>query len=316
MPADESWSSDVIHVAFAADAGFVKPLAVAVTSLALTHAPGEVAVTILHDGLREADMERIERSVDGRVALTWRRVSRDDVAGVHHSVFLTPASLFRLLLPRLLPATVERVIYLDCDVVVESSLRPLWNLDLQGMPVAAVRDAGSPFAAGPLGTDWRDLRLNPDSPYLNTGVLVLALDTWRRAELSERALEVLRTSTPRWGDQDGINAILQGKWFELPRRWNLQTADAVGTGIAWALWNEDVRDANADPAIVHYTERDKPWHPGSAHPHAARWFGVLDHTEWAGWRPSSAPRPAYRRAASRLKRAWHTLTADQAPVHS
>ena len=134
----------------AADGGFVIPLAVALTSLALAHEPDELLVTVLHDGFEEADRERVARSVAGRLDLCWRKVSPKDLEGAHYTAGLSPAALFRLLVPELLPQA-ERVIYLDADTVVTSSLRPLWELDLDGHHAAAVRDGGTAFAAGPLG---------------------------------------------------------------------------------------------------------------------------------------------------------------------
>src|SRR5262249_37676478 len=97
-----------------------------------------------------------------------------------------------------------------------------------------------------------------------------------------------------------------GRWIELPRRWNLQTADAAERGIAWAFWREDVERAIADPAMLHYTEVDKPWNAGTRHPYAARWYEALDLTAWSGWRPAGS-RALHKRVGSRTRLAWHAL---------
>jgi lipopolysaccharide biosynthesis glycosyltransferase len=312
QPGTLSAATDVVHVVMAADGGFVIPLAVALTSLARAHDPGELAVTILHDGFDDADRERVARSVSGRLDLRWREVSPNDLDGVHYPAFLTPATLFRLLMPELLPAA-ERVIYLDADTVVTGSLRPLWDIDLGDHLAAAVRDGGTPFAAGPLGTDWRKMGLDPGAPYFNAGLLVVALDAWREAAVGQRVLDVLRTSKPRWADQDALNVVLAGSWMELPRRWNVQTPDVEARSLAWALWRDDVEEALRDPLVIHYTERDKPWDPGCRHPLTHRWFDALDDSAWSEWRPS---RPLYRRVASRTKRAWQVLTAPPSAAPS
>jgi lipopolysaccharide biosynthesis glycosyltransferase len=314
MPGESGTSvgTDVVHIAMAADGRFAMPLAVALTSVAYAHEPGQVAATVVHTGLSETDRDRVERSVAGRLDLRWRHVEPDEVAGVRLPAFLSLATLFRLLLPRLLPEA-ERVIYLDADTIVTSSLRRLWELDLDGHCAAAVRDGGTAFAAGPLGPDWRALGLEPGQPYFNAGVLVMALDAWRSDAVGERALEVLRTSTSRWGDQDGLNVVLGGHWKEVPRRWNLQTPDVEGRSLAWALWRDDLEEALRDPAVIHYSERDKPWDPGCGHPLKDLWFDALDKTDWSGWRPS---RPLYRRVASRTTRAWRVLTAPPSAAPS
>ncbi len=309
---DGAHPGEVIQIALAADAQFVMPLAVTLTSLARSHAPGELAVTVLHDGVPATDIARIERGLDGGLDLTWRRIEVDEVAGAHFSTFLTRASLFRLLLPRILPSH-DRVLYLDSDIVVTESLRPLWELDLENELLAAVRDAGAPFPVGPLGTDWRELGLAPDTPYFNTGMLLIKLESWRSQEVTERALDLLRHAKPVWGDQDGLNSVLRGHWVELPRRWNLQTPDAKGEGLAWALWRDDVERALDDPAIIHFTERDKPWHPGCSHPLSSRWYETLDESEWRGWRPR-ASRSLHRRVAARVRSAGRVITAARPRV--
>jgi lipopolysaccharide biosynthesis glycosyltransferase len=297
--------AEPIQVAFGVDAKFAAPLGVALASLSSQHASHEVAVTILHDGLPPADIERIERTVAGQFAIGWHSVKDQDLAGVFHAAGQSNATSYRLLLPRVLP--VERVIYLDCDVVIADSLRDLWEADLEGQLVGAVRDAGAPFAAGPLGTNWRELEIDPDVPMFNAGVLVIPLDAWRAQEVAERTMSVLRASTPRWGEQDALNVVLQGQWAGLAPRWNVQTADATGGGLSWALWPREVSHALEFPGIVHYTEGDKPWHANSAHPLRDYWLDALEQSAWSGsW---SGMRPLYRRAGSRVKLAWRALRA-------
>lgn len=297
-----------VQVAVAADAEFLVPLAVMLRSLELAHRHGEVAVTVLHDGLCDTQRARVERGLSG-LDVTWLQVRLEDLDGAHFPPLLSRATLFRLLLPEVLPAEMERVIYLDADTLITGSLVDLWQTELAGHQLAAVRDAGSPFAAGPYGTDWRALGLEPGDPYFNAGVLLIALDRWRSAQSSQRALELLRETKPRWGDQDALNTVLRGAWKELPRRWNLQTLDAAGGGLAWALWRDDVEAALADAAVVHYTDRVKPWHHASQHPLAGRWFDVLAGTAWGDWQSVSKSRPMYRRIGSRTKLAWRVLAA-------
>jgi lipopolysaccharide biosynthesis glycosyltransferase len=288
-----------MQITLAADAEFAMPLAVTLASLARSQDAERLEVTVLHDDLSAAAIARIESGLVGELALRWHRIDPAQVAGAHFSTFLTRASLFRLLLPRLLP-DLDRVIYLDSDIVVRDSLRPLWETELDGDLLAAVRDAGSPFPVGPLGTDWRGLGLDPSAPYFNTGMLLIPLGEWRREEVSERALALLRRRQPRWGDQDGLNAVVGRRWVELPRRWNLQSPDALGAGLAWALWREDVELALRDPAVIHYTDRDKPWLAGCEHPLAQHWYGALEGTGWSGWRPRRQ-RPRLARIANRAR---------------
>ncbi|KAA9135537.1 glycosyltransferase family 8 protein [Microbacterium caowuchunii] len=276
-------------VVMCVDRAFVVPLAVGLASMDGS-ASGRVTVYVMHPGLSDETRDRVTRPLS-RLIVKWIDVPPERVAGAHFSVFLSEASLYRLLLGELLPESVERVLYIDADVVIADDVLPLTEVELYGATVAAVRESQSPWAAGPLGPPWRELGLRPDAAYFNSGVMLIDVRRWRQRDIGRRALEVLRTSSPRWGDQDALNTALQDDWIELPRRWNLQSADLRGETASWALWRADVEDAVADPAIVHYTERDKPWDPRTAHPLAALWRSHLDRTDWAGWR-AVVPRPS------------------------
>lgn len=301
-----------IHVSFCVDAGFATPLWVAIASLARAHSPGECAVTVLYQGLDDDFRSTLSAEVAHRITVTWVEVDEELVAGAHYSTFLSRASLYRLLLPALLPTTVERTIYLDADIIVMGNLSSLWQLDMNGCLVGAVREAAAPWPAGPCGTDWLGLGMRPDSPYFNSGVLVISLRDWREQGIAQQVLGVLTSQRPRWGDQDGLNAVLEGRWFELGRQWNLQTADAERRGIAWALWRDDVEAAVASPSVIHYTERHKPWDSPGSHSLEGAWLAVLDGTSRRGWRPLARPRRGVR-VGRRIKAAVRALIQDDDP---
>ncbi len=299
--------SDTVHISMTVDGGFEMPLAVSLLSLAEAHhrrgTPCEVSV--LCTGLANDVRARIERDVAGRIGIDWVDVDLRLLAGANYPTWLSAASLFRFLLPELLPASRTRTIYLDADTLVLDSFAELWRTDLDGHLLAAVRDAGAPFAAGPLGTDWRSLGLAPDAEYFNAGLLVMPLDTWRREGTDKTALALLREKKLQWGDQDALNVVAQGRWREVPRRWNLQTIDAEERGLAWAMYRSEVEDAVAKPAMVHYTGPVKPWAGRTDHPFAAQWFATLERSSWAGFGPEDVT--VVTRARRRIARAAQVL---------
>lgn len=283
------------HVVFAADVGFAAPLSVALHSLA-AHNSG-VQATVIERGYSQGLRCRVRGDTAGSIHLTWVRMPHD-LMGVPNTEYLPPAALYRLLLPDLLPDA-DRVIYLDCDTLIADDLSALASMPVDG-ELAAVRDAGAPVAAGPSGTDWQNLGLSPGTPYFNSGVLVADLERWRSERIGRRAIEVLRAHSPRWGDQCALNAVVAGRWHELARRWNLQTADVQGRGLAWAMWRDDVEHAIADPAVIHFTERDKPWLDGTTHPYAPIWRSWQSRTPFADWRPEGAGHRFAARVARRV----------------
>ena len=94
---------------------------------------------------------------------------------------MTSTTYHRLLLPRLVPREVTRAIWLDCDLLVTTDLVRLWETDLGGCHLLAVRDPVVPLVSSRYGIRrWRELGIAPDAPYFNAGVMLLDVDRWRR----------------------------------------------------------------------------------------------------------------------------------------
>jgi lipopolysaccharide biosynthesis glycosyltransferase len=297
---------DEINLVMCIDHDFVVPLAVALASLDSVSKADSVHVHVLHPGIKADTRNRVLSGLSA-IQVSWLSLDDTSVRGAFYSEFLSSASLFRLLLDDLLPPYIQRVIYLDADTLVVNSLASLYHTELDQKIIGAIQDANSPWAAGALGPNWRELGLEPSLHYFNSGVLLIDIERWRQEAVGSRCLELLRKYRPRWGDQDALNTILAGKWLELPLRWNIQTGYLTGDSPGWALWRSDVESAITDPAIIHYTERDKPWHFSSEHPRTEEWFSWLDTTAWSGWRPSPPKESrleSLTRYAMRSARRW------------
>lgn len=278
----------MITIALAADAGFAMQLAVVLTSL-VAQAEAPVEVYILHDGFDDKLRRRVAAgAMDLKV--TWVPVKMGGLHDVEMPSYLGTAALLRLLLPSLLPGSVERVLYLDADVLVRKELDELWATDLGGRSSGAVRDAVIPWAGSPRSLPWRELNMSPKAPYFNSGVLLMDLAAWRERDVAGRAFAALRRQPMLYGDQCGLNAVGPDDILQMDPRWNLQVGHLEpDRSSAWLVERREVLAAAlADPAIVHFNTGPlgRPWRSGCAHPWRREWLEVLDRTSWAGWRPS------------------------------
>jgi lipopolysaccharide biosynthesis glycosyltransferase len=215
---------------------------------------------------------------------------------------------FRLYLSELLPRDLERVVFLDADVIVRRSLRELWGTPLGDAPIGAVRDAYLPWVARNWRFAWRDVDVAPDAPFFNSGVMVVALGSWRDKAIGARAVALLSETSPMF-DQCALNIVLQHDWAALDPRWNVQSYHLTGDRcLAFASEGRDRLDeALRDPAIVHFTggSFNRPWQAPCGNPYRDEWLAYLDCTAWRGWRPD--PKPALVRAWGRATRAFHVL---------
>ena len=198
--------------------------------------------------------------------------------------YLTAALYMRFQLPSLLPE-IERILYLDIDIVVNRDLASLFDTDLRGLSTAAIPDwpmvlgsrtwptfripyDGKRYRFDAYARDVLDLDPSRGAPYFNTGVLLMDLAVWRRDAIADRTLALLAATRGfHYPDQDALNAVLRGNHIALDARWNAQAIcmripfsplDWTGAGRRWTAIRRLWRD---DPWIVHYAGANKPWVP-------------------------------------------------------
>jgi len=293
-------------VVLAADDRFAMPLATTVRSaLDNLAADAKLQIYVLDGGIKERTKDRLLRSWPaGRFRIEWLRVDASVLAGAPVSGHVNLVSYYRILIPRLLPGDIRRVIYLDSDLIVCADLARLWEHELSGQLCLAVQDCAAPYVdstqalanyqlCGPhIGCvqpipNFREIGLNPKAAYFNAGVLLIDLAGWRSADVPEQMLACLAQHKQhvRWWDQYALNVVLSGRWGRLDARWN------QGSHIfQYPTWEQSPYNRQSyeqqrdDPYIVHFTTRHKPWRASCQHPFRQKFFEYVDRTAWAGWR--------------------------------
>jgi FkbM family methyltransferase len=185
---------------------------------------------------------------------------------------------FRMLLPRVLPS-VDRVLYLDADLMILRALRALWETDLDGRCLAAVTN---PVLGQDRRRVVRDLGLPDPGRYFNSGMMVMDLARLRDTGLMLEAERIARerlVPTP-WADQEPLNAALWTQRLDLHPRWNVMNPcfDLAPRQLPWP--RAQVMEARRDPAIIHFIGPYKPWHHRLRHRYAGRYFEYLEQTPW------------------------------------
>jgi lipopolysaccharide biosynthesis glycosyltransferase len=281
---------DPVVIACGSDARYVEPLAVMLGSTLANLGAGRTAVVyVLDGGIEPHQREELVRSLRERAAVNWVRVRESAFAGAPLWGRMPAATYFKLGVADLLPPTVQKVIWLDSDLVVLRDVGRLWDLELDGRHLLAVQDSIVPLVSSRCGiTAHQRLGIPGDAKYFNAGVMVVNVDRWREDEVTTRVLEYLRQHRDNvfFWDQEGLNAVLAGKWGELDPRWNYNTS--IPRGRRARAGNGAGRPPGPDedePWILHFAGTLKPWlYPGFDR-HRSLYYRYLDTTPWAGRRP-------------------------------
>jgi lipopolysaccharide biosynthesis glycosyltransferase len=278
-----------VVIACAADARFVRPLTVMLRSTVAHLARDRTPVVfVVSDGIGDADRTRVASAVGTEVALHWLEPDLGRLRGVPLWGRMSATTYTKLLLPELLPNTVERLIWLDSDLIVRRDLGALWDVPQEGYHVRAVQDALVPLVSSSFGVArYGELGLPREAPYFNAGVMIVDLAAWRRDGTGALALGHVRRNADRvfFWDQEGLNAVLAGRVGLVDPRWNRNAACLTGPGDAW---------------ILHFAGALKPWAFPRTHPYRVEYDHYLDERfDGRGERASSRALALY--AASRAR---------------
>jgi len=273
-----------LTVAFGIDNRFAIPLSATLHSLLDGLSGGErphlYILSTAGRAIHAPNRDRLRRVVRGRAQLHWPTLDQlpIDPALLQTSEHLSLATHYRVFLPTLLPPACRRILYLDADVIVRGDLRALWEQDLGTHVALAVRDPAVFTLASPMGLRKQEaLGLPADAPYFNGGVLLIDVEKWRTQHITQQFIRYTEQygRSSRWGDQDGLNAVLHARWGLLDERWNLQTylydRRAAPASPAHQRYLAALRarsdELTTGSFIIHYTRGRKPWHPRCPHPY-------------------------------------------------
>ena len=272
----------------AADANYLLQAQVLVASLARTQSQ-PVHLLVFGSGWSADQEGQLRRVAGGMVTVELRPVDPERHRGIRLTNRFPLATAYNVLAPKdELPSGV-RALYVDADVVVRRDLGALFALRMS-TPVGAVVDAHVSMMGIPsMWRPWREERLDPTLPYLNTGALLVDVDAWRSERFTERIVEFLQRYDLPCVDQDAINLVMRGQFDRLSPRFNsmpyhlmklLRNADLVES-------DRDLEEAITDPSIIHFHRSflGKPWTYGCTHPAKHLWTGLADQVS-DGWRRS------------------------------
>ncbi len=258
-------SEDSYAIAASFNDGFALAAAVALRSVSMHWTKSEpVDVYIFDGGVTAVSRSRVEQSIDSeRMRLHWCRVDEGQFQDLPRRMKGTLQSVYRFAIADMLPPTIQRVVWIDLDVLVYRCLSELWEVDLDGKPIAAVQDMAIPYISSPLGLQpFKKGDPTSKLPYFNSGLVVIDMNRWRTDESAHQLIQLLKDQP--WGighqDQHAMNVLYLNNWVALDLRWNVLSSLAGRSFYKApppALPRE--RDVASAPWLVHYAGYFKPW---------------------------------------------------------
>ena len=237
-----------IPIFFSTDDNYIPYLDVAISSLISNASKGyKYRIIVLNTGLKSENIEKIKKNEQEGFTIDFIDIGKhvEDIKSRFKDVYhFSVVTYYRLFIASLFPEY-DKIVYLDCDLVVLGDVSELYNTDLGESIIGAApeqfvqnTDEFRAYAEKALGVD-------PDG-YVNAGVLVISLDKFREHRIEERFIDLISSYDFDLLDPDQayINFLCSGKIHMLPNGWNKEPMELPCEGRK---------------NIVHYALYKKPW---------------------------------------------------------
>ena len=270
-----------MNILCATDDNYVPYCGIMLTSLFENNKDQDIVVYLMTAGLNEkniVDFDKLSKLYDQEI----RIISVDNNVlkncpiriGDHVSI----VTYYRLLAPILLPKSVDKVLYLDCDIIINKSLIDLYEVNIENYAFGATLD--DDFQ----GQDkYHRLQYDSQKMYCNAGMLLINLDYWRKNSVMERCFEYIDNNSDRLKlhDQDTLNVVLQDEKQLLPITYNFQTGFFhVQCHFSDEFLKQIFEIVKDVPIVLHYTGNCKVWDIGSKHPYVEYYLYYRSISLW------------------------------------
>ena len=277
-------TDSTICIVYISDENYISLTAISIFSL-IDNSKEDIAIWVIDTGISEKSIIKLKLMVSHLGAqINFIKVNHIENqynipitihsnTSVYNNLFL--ASLLKL----------KKVIYLDGDTIILSSLKGLWNIDLEGYYLAGVRDTTGIVERAEAG-------IGKDELYINSGVMYCNLEEWRKNNLEQKFVEYLTGHDGEYifRSQRIINAVCKNKVKEISPKYNLlpdylrlnsKQICKIHQSNTFCSERELV-DAKNNMTVIHYAGREfnRPWFYGCIHPFKTTFFEYENKSGW------------------------------------
>ena len=261
-----SMRNNIIDIAFILDNGFVIPTATAITSLIKNkHKDTIYRINLVTSNLSKENIDKFKLYENDNICINV--IERDSNIYKDFHIFddsqpccASITALLKFELPSLLP-NIDKVLYLDGDIIVRNDLSELFNNVIGDRYAAVVKDSGRMY--------YRLNVANDIENYFNSGVMLLNLKRLRQDNMTQKLLYAKKESKDKsLMDQNIFNIEFAGKvkfldikynflYLNLTRAKNQYTMEMLNK-----MFNSNyasLKEIEKKAYIIHFSSKDKPW---------------------------------------------------------
>ena len=246
--------NDRVPIAISFTPEYVVPAATMLRSLLDSSKDSFQVICLVTEEIPREMQEMLSKIGNGRLVMEYLPL-KGRLDGYYTDARYSEAASYRLLLPELLPGY-DKILYLDCDIIVRQDMGALFcNTNLNNNYLAAVSEA-------PIEDQAERIKVLGCVPgqYFNSGVLLMNLKQMREDNVSSRLLKACEKDFMEFPDQDALNLVCLERVLPISPIYNgirsfflPQYKRDFCSVYSASLWKRVQNEGN-----IHYTG-GKPW---------------------------------------------------------
>ena len=238
--------------------GYIRHFLTMLNSLATNNPQSEFDVYVMHTDLDDDDKAHILSMVKPNINLIYIFMDKELFKGAPKVKRYPYEIYYRIFAPMMLPESVERILYLDSDLIVHNNIDELYNMNFEGNLFIACTQIRS-FVT------WINrirLTVGKNHYYMNTGVMVMNIKELRHQIDTDKIFKFIKRNGWRMYlyDQDVLFKFY-GDRIKLidPKLYNLSDRYITFYNLRTRKNKIDADWVANNNVIIHYLGRNKPW---------------------------------------------------------
>lgn len=250
-----------VDIALITDANYMDFTRVAINSAKQTKCPNSVyRFYVMTVDVSDSDVKALEALAGENVSI---RILPQDEANLFYirDTHVSKASLLKYYIAEALPE-LDKVLYLDSDVLVLHDLNKIFRNDVSDVYLAAVKDPSWFFE----NTHVLELNLEERGFYFNTGVLLMNLKKFRDDDLLAKLEDFTNNNFRTYMDQDAYNVVVGKEVALLPFEDNVMNfffehVDLETLANFYGRRWQNLEEVFANATVLHFASSKKPLGP-------------------------------------------------------
>ena len=250
-----------------------------------------IHIYVLYISLSEESIKELSTLNSDSTTLHFIRIDDAKLKNVPITLFYSKEAYIRLFAHLYLPADVDRILWLDSDVIINGDIQEFYKQSFEGKLYVAYKDP----IQGDSAEKKTSLGMPPDAVYINSGVLLMNIAKIRGKINPEDITNYIRNYYDRikFVDQDVFNGLL----YDSIRV--IESEDYTYNYFVSHITRRNRHMVYQNARIIHYAMGSKPWKKGFVYYGFHLWWRYALMAEKSYKKKYSSNYPSYIWARSK-----------------